>query len=285
MRTAGKPPKNDDWKKKYKEPAPPDTSSLPPLPEAWLWVTLEQIAALEPNAITDGPFGSNLKSSHYTTEGPRVIRLQNIGDGEFRDARSHITAEHFARLLKHRVYPCDLVIAVLGERPPRSCIIPEGIGDAIVKADCVRFKPNAHAATSRYLNLVLNSEPLRRRTADVVHGVGRPRLNVGDIKALAIPLPPLVEQNRIAVYAERLFTDIDAALAVSETSAMRTRSLRQAILRRAFQGKLVPQDPADEPASVLLERIRADRAMGNNNIKRSARPRRTMRNTKAGVAR
>jgi len=101
---------------------------------------LAELAADEPNAITDGPFGSKLKTEHYTDAGPRVIRLQNIGDAVFVDARAHISEEHYSSLQKHRVFPGDLVIAALGESPPRSCMVPDWLGPAIVKADCIRFK-------------------------------------------------------------------------------------------------------------------------------------------------
>ena len=74
------PPKN--WKSKYKEPVAPEADDFPSLPTGWVWATLDQLAAPEHRAMTDGPFGSNLKTSHYTTDGPRVIRLQNVGDGE-----------------------------------------------------------------------------------------------------------------------------------------------------------------------------------------------------------
>src|SRR2546428_1691434 len=105
FRASGKEPKDDKWKQKYKEPASPGTGELPSSPEGWAWATVDQLAALEPNSITDGPFGSNLKTEHYTPEGPRVVRLQNVGEGVFVDERAHISPEHFARLAKHRVAP------------------------------------------------------------------------------------------------------------------------------------------------------------------------------------
>src|SRR6185369_8918838 len=138
---AGKePPKN--WKVKYKEPAAADSTKLPMLPSGWCWATVEQLSAHEINSITDGPFGSNLMTSHYTHAGPRVIRLQNIKDGAFADERAHISDERFERLRKHSVLAGDIVIAGLGENPPRACLIPEWVGPAIVKADCIRFKPH-----------------------------------------------------------------------------------------------------------------------------------------------
>ena len=244
----------------------PEVDSLPALPDGWTWASVEQLAALSPNSVTDGPFGSNLKTSHYTESGPRVIRLQNIGDGFFADAHAHISSQHFASLAKHRVYAGDLVIAAMGERPPRACVVPSSVGPAIVKADCVRFKPNDELALSGYLNYALNSEGTRTRTAAIVHGVGRPRLNLGEIKSIALPLPPLAEQYRIVAEGERRLSVIVELEAIVSANLKRAERLHQSILKRAFEGKLVPQDPNDEPASVLLERIRADREAHDRSV-------------------
>ena len=154
-------------------------NELPPLASGWCWVTLGDLAAPEANSITDGPFGSKLKTEHYTDTGPRVIRLQNIGEGIFRDARAYISATHYNTLQKHRVYGGDLVVAALGEELPRACIVPDWVGPAIVKADCIRLKPDPNLVLPRYLNFALNFEQTRKRAATIIHGVGRPRLNLG----------------------------------------------------------------------------------------------------------
>ena len=244
---------------KYKEPSPPDISDLPELPRGWVWATVEQMVALEANAITDGPFGSKLKTSHYTDDGPRVIRLQNIGDGTFIDAYAHISWEHYATLVKHKVEAGDLVIAALGGTLPRACVIPSTVGPAIVKADCIRYKPAETVALAAFLNYALNNEETRRRTASIVHGVGRPRLNLKEIKATALPLPPRAEQHRIVAEVERRLSVIQQVESTVESNLVSAERLRQSILKQAFSGKLVPQDPNDEPASELLERIRAER--------------------------
>ena len=112
------PPKN--WKAKYKEPIAPDLADLPSLPAGWEWATVDQIAAPENRALTDGPFGSNLKTAHYTTSGPRVIRLQNIGDGVFADAEAHISHERFEALRKYEVKAGDIVFAALWQQSAQS---------------------------------------------------------------------------------------------------------------------------------------------------------------------
>ncbi len=234
--------RHENWngRGKYKEPIAPDASNLPKLPEGWLWATIEQLAAPESNSITDGPFGSNLKTEHYKSQGPRVIRLQNIVDGTFVDVMAHITQAHFEKLQKHRVFAGDLVIAAFGDSPPRSCIIPESVGLAIVKADCIRFKPHVGIKVA-YMNAVLNSEPVRGRTKHMVHGVGRPRLNLSEIKSIALPIPPFAEQIRITAELERRLSVVDNAREVVSANLRRAEQLRQSILQQAFSGKLAQQ--------------------------------------------
>jgi type I restriction enzyme S subunit len=281
MRVRGLRPRDEKWKAKYRGPEHPNTSILPSIPDGWEWVTVDCIADSRPNAITDGPFGSNLKTSHYTAEGPRVIRLQNIGDGVFLDEKAHIALSHFEHFRKHRVEAGDLVIAALSAHPPRACVIPPDVGPAIVKADCVRIRPHQGLTVSVFLNTVLNADPTRRRTERLVHGVGRPRLNLQEIKSLALPLPPRAEQERIAAEVERLLSLVQSMERAIEVGIGRADRLRQAILKHAYSGKLVPQDPADEPASALLDRIRAERAILDVNAKRPKPPRRRSTGRKA----
>ncbi len=277
MREQGKAPKDDKWKAKYDEPVQRDISRLPSLNEGWTWATVEQLAAFGANSITDGPFGSNLKTEHYTTEGPRVIRLQNIGDGVFNDETAHISRQHFEKLLKHRVKPNDIVIAALGETLPRACIVPAYVGDAIVKADCIRVEPNSEITSSKFLNISLNSEPTRQRTASVVHGVGRPRLNLGEIKSIVLPLPPLSEQRRIITEVEHRISVIEALKTLVVKALRRASILRQKILEDAFAGRLILQDSADEPAHELLEKIRAERAQRDSDRKGRTKGEKTMK--------
>ncbi|MDO8440220.1 MAG: restriction endonuclease subunit S [Polaromonas sp.] len=218
---------------KYKAPVNFDSAELGELPEGWTWASIDQLAAPDPNSITDGPFGSNLKSEHYQEDGPRVIRLQNIKDGEFADAFAHITAEHFERLYKHQIHAGDLVIASLGENPPRACIIPSSVGPAIVKADCIRFKPHT-AVSVEYLNAALNCQPTRRRVKDVLHGIGRPRLSLGEIRAIALPIPPTAEQSRVEAEVDRRMSLIRSVESEVDTNLKRAQALRQATLSKAF---------------------------------------------------
>jgi hypothetical protein len=207
----------------------------------WSIARLGELAADERNSITDGPFGSKLKTAHYTSAGPRVVRLKNIGDTEFVDTKAHISDAHFSTLQKHRVFPGDIVIAALGENPPRSCIVPESLGPAIVKADCIRFKVGPRIIP-KFLNYVLNAPDLRRQAKGIIHGVGRPRLNLREIKALPIPVPPLPEQRRIVSEIEKQFTRLEAGVAALRRVQANLKRYRAAVLKAACEGKLVPTE-------------------------------------------
>ena len=269
------PPKG--WKAKYREPITLETSHLPLLPKNWCWAIVGQLSASEANSITDGPFGSNLMTEHYTDRGPRVIRLQNIKDGFFADEKAHISEAKFDRLKKHAAYEGDIVIAGLSDNPPRACIIPGFVGPAIVKADCIRFKPQSELS-EKCLCFFLNALPTKMRLKQIVHGVGRPRLNLSDIKSIELPLPPLEEQKVIATELDDQFSVIDHLETDLAAKLKSAQALRQSILRDAFAGKLVPQDPNDKPATELLARIaveRAERTQTTRSTKpRQARPKR-----------
>ena len=202
------------------------------LPQGWEWRTLEDLAAPEPRSITDGPFGSNLKTAHYTESGPRVIRLQNVGDGEYRHEDAHISEEHYEALRRHSVQAGDLVVASLGETLPRACLVPASVPPAIVKADCIRVRLGSHV-DARYVNYALQRPTLREETATKIKGVGRPRLGMTGIKALTIPVAPIAEQRRIVAAIEEHVSRLEAAEASVRLAQQKAVALERAILQRA----------------------------------------------------
>ncbi len=204
---------------------------MTPLPDTWKWVTLDDLKSHEAGSITDGPFGSNLTSAHYSSDGARVVRLQNIGDGVFKDAEAFIPLPHFAALRKHAVEPGDLLVASLGESLPRACLAPPGLGPAIVKADCIRVRLSPDVEP-RWVLYALQVPATRAWAADQLHGVGRPRLGLKVIRAIPVPLPPLEEQRRIVDLLEDHLSRVDAGTVLIKASADRLLQLRLGRLRR-----------------------------------------------------
>ncbi len=109
-----------------------------------------------------------------------------------------------------------------------------------------------------YTKLFLESNYIETRRLS--SGGVQPNLNLTLIKEIAVPLPPSAEQLRIIAEVDRRLSVAGQAEAALEANLKRAERLRQAILKRAFEGRLVPRDPDDEPASVLLERIRTEKA-------------------------
>ncbi len=147
----------------------------------------------------------------------------------------------------------------LGEPPGTCAIYPSGIGPAMVTPDVMKMTVDPEAASSRFLMYYLNSEVARRLNAASAFGTTRLRLTLPLFRALSVPLPPLTEQHRIVAEVERRLSVVDELEAIVEKNLTRCARLRQSILKMAFEGRLVPQDPNDEPASVLLDRIRERR--------------------------
>jgi type I restriction enzyme, S subunit len=187
---------------------------------SWPVVGLDELKSDEPRAITDGPFGSNLARRHYTASGPRVIRLQNIGDGYFIDQKAHISSEHFHALQAHEVKGGDLLVASLGEVLPRACLAPAWIGPAIVKADCIRIRLGAQV-DPRWVLYALQRPEARRWADKHRHGVGRPRLGLKAIRQIPVPFPPLHDQRRIVRFLEYHLSRLDAAGSYLKSAASR----------------------------------------------------------------
>jgi type I restriction enzyme, S subunit len=223
------------------------------LPPGWAMATLDDILAVEKRSITDGPFGSKLATRHYTTSGARVIRLQNIGDGVFRDEEAFISNEYFEELRDHEVRSGDLLLASLGEELPRACIAPDLGVPAIVKADCIRARVHPQIDV-RWVLYTLMAPPTRAWATSRIKGVGRPRLGMAGIRQLPLRIPPLAEQRRIVAVLEDHLSCLDKTDDLLCKNRLRARILRQSVLDDAV-GRL-RQEPVMSLGSMLREPLR-----------------------------
>jgi type I restriction enzyme S subunit len=273
-----KPPKN--WQEKYQEPEPIDDSNLPELSQGWCWAGLAELKDLTPNSMTDGPFGSKLKTSHYSDSGIRVVRLGNIGVGHFNaDDAAFIPQSRYEELRKHEVFADDLVIAALAEPVGRCCQIPPSIGKAVVKADCIRFRPHPSVLPEIVMHW-LNSGTGRRLVETASHGISRLRINMENLRSLPVALPPVDEQGEIVASIAEQLTGIARIEEQIDSCDKDLDQLDQGILAKAFRGELVPQDPNDEPASILLERIRGQKTQQTKAAKHQKKTLTTQRGSK-----
>ena len=236
MKTKGIKPKDDSWKKRYKEPAGPDTNNLPELPEGWVWIRL---GALQVD-VFDGPFGSNLKSTDYVSNGVRVIRLENIGSREFIDGKeSFVTEQKYEQLKKHTVGHGDIIFSSFVANETRVVMLPGHIKKAINKADCFCVRINDEAINKRYIETFLATRTAYEQLVGEVHGATRPRINTTQLKDCHVSMPPLAEQNEIVSELDRRLSVTEELETTIETNLKRAERLRQMILQQAFSGGLV----------------------------------------------
>lgn len=209
---------------------------------SWPFKPLAELVAPEPNSLTDGPFGSKLKTEHYTHAGVRVVRLGNIGVGLFRDEdRSFVSEAHAATLSRHALANGDLLIAALAEPVGRCCPVPASVLPAIVKADCIRFRPAA-AMNPAFVMHWLNSPEGRRNAERGSHGVGRLRINLEAIRALPVPVPTRAVQDRVVARIEVQLPRIDALVASLTRAKTNVANARASVLKAAVEGRLVPTE-------------------------------------------
>jgi len=272
MKAKGKPLKDDRWKAKYKEPVAPDTTGLPELPEGWCWAGPDQVAAHEEYALGIGPFGSNLKVSDYRDDGVPLVFVRNIRSERFDNGdQHHLTHAKASELAPHIVRSGDILVTKMGEPPGDAAIYPPGSPDGVITADCIRLRNHPSVSRTRYLLFAIRSPLFRDQIVRITKGVAQKKVSLARFKNIALPLAPRAEQDRIAPEIDRLLSVADVLEKTTEQESRRLARLRQSILKWAFEGRLVNQDPTDEPASRLLERIQADRKSPNSKARRRRR--------------
>jgi type I restriction enzyme S subunit len=252
---------NGGSKPKTPKTLPPLTAAelveLPELPEGWGWARLGNTNV----DVSDGPFGSNLKSSDYVDSGVRVIRLENIGALKFiEEKESYITEEKYELLKRHTVTSGDIVFSSFIIENIRVALVPPSITKAINKADCFCVRFSGETLSNVFIVLFLSTRHVYKQLESLIHGVGRPRINTTQLKNIVIPVCSAAEQQVIIAEIEARLSEVDQLELTITTSLQQAEALRQSILKKAFSGKLVPRDPRDEPASALLARIKMERA-------------------------
>lgn len=188
----------------------------------------------------DGPFGSGLKSEHYADAGVRVVRLQNIGVARFDGSdAAFIDPEYYAELGNHDVHEGDLLVAGLGDKNNpvgRACRAPD-LGDAMVKADCFRYRLEVDKADTQFIAYQM-SVVADALAGAMASGVTRPRMNLSLTSERVLALPDLPEQVRIAKYLDQIWSETENVIEKVEAAMSRIGEYRSALITAAVTGKL-----------------------------------------------
>ncbi len=260
-----------NWKAKYKEPVKPDTSGLPGLPEGWCWATVDQVTA----GNRTSAYGV-LKPGPEVLGGIPLVRVGNIQNGMVSGPLKRIAPEVASRYGRTRLRGGELLITLVGAIG-RTAVVPSDLSGANT-ARAVGVVPVSPMLDPRWTELWFRSPLQRLQMIGKAHEVARKTLNLEDVRSATVALAPGCEQRAILLAVEETERGLTPTVEHMKESRSYAATLRQSILKRAFEGRLVPQDPADEPASVLLEGIRAEREAERRRRKRHpAKPRRQLK--------
>ncbi len=253
---------------KYKEPVAPHTSDLPELPEGWVWASLSSIGEVRlgrqrsPKRAVGPNMRPYLRAANITWDG---LNLTDVKEMDFNPAEYDT----------YRLRRGDILLAEASGSADE--VGKPAVWDGQIDGCCFQntlIRVRAFPEIIPYLFHHLLSDARSGALGRAARGVGIHHLGAQRTGVWMVALPPLAEQRRIVAEVEWRLSVIQQADAAVEANLTRAERLRQSILKEAFSGKLVPQDPNDEPASVLLERIRAEREAAQAAAKNSRKPRR-----------
>ena len=205
------------------------------IPKEWKTLLMKDVA----ESVVDGPFGSNLKTEHYVIDpGVRVVRLQNIDEGQYNDSeRAFVSERHASFLSRNQVVGGDVLIAGLGEDKNvvgRACCYPLDLPPAINKADCFRLRCHSALALNSFVMSFLNTAHARRQIRRFEQGVTRRRINTGNLKKVWLGLPPLAEQRLIV----QMLSDAEKTILINHEAVAKLRQEKLGLMQDLLKGRV-----------------------------------------------
>ena len=249
-----KPPRN--WKAKYKEPVTPDTSGLPELPEGWCWATVDQVALGMRNGRSVRTRAGGFPVLRLSAITGTVLDDRDIKEGDWGPKEA---APFRVRQGNFFVSRGNGSLDLVG----RASFADDQVGEVAFPDTMIRVTfACRQLVRTRFVAVIWNSQFIRRQITECAKtSAGIYKINQLDLRGIVMPVPPIAEQDLITE-SHRELESARSHLANRITAwRQHASALRQSILKRAFEGRLVRQDPADEPASILLERIRPSSAV------------------------
>jgi type I restriction enzyme S subunit len=224
------------------------------LPSSWTTTSLQPLLQKD-RGISYGV----LKPGPHVKGGVRLVKSSQVQLGKVDLTEDYrISAQLDIEYTRTKLLGGEVLLNVVGS-VGRAAIAPMELAGANVSR-AIAVVPVAENY-SRWIVLCFLSPALQQLMSERTGGTAQPVLNLGEVQKMTFPLPPLAERQEIVRRVEALFALADQIEARYAKAKAHVEKLTQSILAKAFRGELVPQDPNDEPASVLLERIRANRGL------------------------
>ena len=235
------------------------------LPEGWLWVKIGDIGRIKG--------GKRLPPKHQYSEEPTeyiYIMAGNLKDGTVKNKTTYIKEETYNALINYKVTGDEVYITIVGACIGDAGVIPENIGKSILTENAAKIIELKNVL-NKYLALWINSISCQIQIKSKILSATLGKLALNRIGTIEIPLPLLSEQKQIVSEIESRLSVCDKLEETITHSLQQSEALRQSILKKAFEGKLVEQNPDDEPVSKLLERIKTGREKNETRKKKSRR--------------
>lgn len=209
---------------------------LPGFRGEWVTTRLGEIAdPSKKHSFVGGPFGSSLKASEYTASGVRVLQLQNIGDGEFRDDYVIYTSDRKAdQLVANNVYPGDILIAKMGDPVARACVVPEGHPRYLMASDGIRLAVDSRRFDTLFVAAAINQQDVRDQAEAVSTGTTRKRISLGALRRLDILVPRDVDEQRAI---GQVLADCQDEISNLERRLASTRAIRLGMMQELLTGR------------------------------------------------
>ncbi|WP_010244350.1 restriction endonuclease subunit S [Acetivibrio cellulolyticus] len=203
--------------------------------------------------------GSRGWAQYYSDKGAKFIRIGNLTrvgiDIDLSEVQ-YVRLPEKAEGLRSRLQEGDLLISITADLGSIG-LVPSNFGEAYINQHIAVVRLN-DSRYSKFVAWYLKSETGRRRLLEYQRGATKKGLGLDDIRDVLIPYPEVHVAQKIVQEIESRLSVCDKMEEAIEKSLAQAEALRQSILKKAFEGKLVPQDPNDEPAEKLLERIRLE---------------------------
>jgi type I restriction enzyme S subunit len=239
-----------------------------PIPGSWITVPLPFAAYFQ-----EGP---GLRQWQFRESGIPFLNIRTLQDGRIvRRLCQYLDPVEVDRKYSHfLVEEGDILCSTSGTIGKVAVATKDDL-PIMLNTSVVRFRPYGPSGPEPgFIMLFLQSPYFMDQARKAVTGSAQINLGPSHLKRMIFPLPPLAEQRRIVERSQQLLPMLAALDKTIDAAAKRDRLLRSSILAAAFSGNLVPQEPTDEPASALIERIAGERASPNgHNATRTRRPR------------
>jgi type I restriction enzyme S subunit len=252
---AKNPPK--DWQKKYPEPVQPDTRNLPVLPEGWVWASLDMLGE-----IASGVAKGTQRNADVQVREVPYLRVANVQRGflDLSEVKTILATER--DIAELTLQAGDVLFNEGGDRDKlgRGWVWRDEVANCIHQNHVFRMRSYLPEVLPELVSHHGNTfgktwfQDAGKQTTNLAS------INMTMLRMFPVPLGPASEQKELLIQLELQIENLNRQEQAVELGLNQSAAERKNILKAAFSGQLVPQDPNDEPASVLLERIRAERA-------------------------